>query len=120
MVCEKCSAKLKRVICPEVAKKPIYKAQAKDDEETKVPLYKRKQQMAQQADDIDFSKVIIAKIDDGPSLLKASATEAQQRAKTGLNMTLLKGNDQKLIFDSAGTKCRICKMGKTQQGHYYC
>ena len=72
------------------------------------------------SDDVDFSKVTIAKVDEGPSLLKSSASEAQQRAKTGLNMSLLKGNDQKLGFNPAGTKCRICKMGKTQQGHYYC
>ena len=26
MVCEKCQAKLNRVICPDVAKKPLYKA----------------------------------------------------------------------------------------------
>ena len=35
-------------------------------------------------------------------------------------MSLLKGNDQKKLFDPSGTKCKICKMGKTQQGHHYC
>ena len=50
MVCDKCQTKLNRVICPDVAKKPMSKtsaaAQAATSEETreerKVPLYKRK------------------------------------------------------------------------------
>ena len=55
MVCEKCQSKLNRVICPDVAKKPLFKAsdasgahRAPTTEESKeapaerkVPLYKR-------------------------------------------------------------------------------
>ena len=122
MVCDKCQKKLKTVICPEVAKKPLYKTTASKDEETKgqaIPLYKRKQMQAAQGDEIDFSKVQIDKVDEGPSLLKATTSEGQQRQKTGLHMGLLKGVDQK-SFDPTGTKCKICKMGKTQQGHHYC
>ena len=54
MVCEKCQSKLNRVICPDVAKKPLYKADAsgaqrplnieESKEERKVPLYKRNKQ----------------------------------------------------------------------------
>ena len=44
MVCEKCQLKLKRVITPDVVRRPICKAgsvvEEKPDE--KVPLYKRK------------------------------------------------------------------------------
>ena len=56
MVCERCQAKLNRVICPDVAKKPLYKAdasgsgagsrpaaeEAKEERKMPVPLYKRK------------------------------------------------------------------------------
>ena len=40
--------------------------------------------------EVDFSSVHIAKL-EGPSILKTSTSEIQQRAKTGLNMGLLKG-----------------------------
>ena len=60
MVCEKCQTKLNRVICPDVVKKPLYKASLaggttgrsaaeEAKEERKVPLYKRKQAQMQQA-----------------------------------------------------------------------
>ena len=47
MVCDKCQTKLNRVICPDVAKKPMSKTSAaatseETKEERKVPLYKRK------------------------------------------------------------------------------
>ena len=61
-------------------------------EETKdqvVPLYKRRQMQADSGE-VDFSSVHIAKL-EGPSILKTSTSEIQQRAKTGLNMGLLKG-----------------------------
>ena len=50
MVCERCQAKLNRVICPDVAKKPLFKQsehtakeESKDEVKKKpVPLYLRK------------------------------------------------------------------------------
>ena len=73
MVCERCQAKLNRVICPDVAKKPIYKQtehtakeESKDEVKKKiapVPLYKRQQMQAQVGGDtIDFAGITTQKL----------------------------------------------------------
>ena len=69
MVCDKCEKKLNRVICPEVAKKPLHKqsehiATNKPEEESKkpIPLYKRKLQQQEQSEVVDFKGVTTSEL----------------------------------------------------------
>ena len=112
MVCDKCQTKLNRVICPDVAKKPMFKAGVASSEETKeeskVPLYKRKQlaqQSAQASEILDFAGVTRETLTESSLINDKSA----QRTKSGLNMALLKGREQKRGFDPLSSKCGICK-----------
>ena len=127
MVCDKCQTKLNRVICPEVAKKPIFKQsehtankeESKGEDKKKpapIPLYKRRQMESQAGSgSIDFSGITTQRLDD-----KTLSSSKSQREKSGMNMALLKGMQQKRGFDPTSMKCRICKMTNVQKEYYYC
>ena len=92
MVCEKCQSKLNRVICPDVAKKPLYKTGLSGPptggaaEERKVPLYKQKQAAAAQAASVseilDFAGITTSSLTE-VSMVSGRPGGAQGAASAG-------------------------------------
>jgi len=74
MVCERCQTKLKSVICPDVAKKALYKtgasttkgSQEEQKSDKKVPLYKQRQAASSAigsgGQQVDFGAVSTSKL----------------------------------------------------------
>eukprot|EP00347_Sterkiella_histriomuscorum_P013424 403364757 len=123
MVCDKCEKKLKKVITPDVAQKPLYKVpqSMKDEEEKKEPTNTIKSSSSiSSSSGGGLSK--IGKMSDKTMLFNAKVDEpslfgSNQRTISGMNMALGK---QKYKFDPTASKCRICKVAKLMPGHYYC
>ena len=83
------------------------------------------QQQAQQASEIlDFAGITTESLTE-KSLLAGSGSGksmmgGDQRQKSGMNMALLKGKEQRRGFDPLSSKCMICKQAAVQKGYAYC
>ena len=77
-------------------------------EKLPIPLYKRKQMAAasaaQDSEVVDFAGITTQSLAEKSSLIKVD-----QRSKSGMNMALLKGLEQRRGFDPLSSKCGICK-----------